>query len=114
MNSVDYNNFQLIKRDFRVLKKDLFGENNINDWDKIIIIYTISIFLNNLYILYNLIDIISKDNNNNFYNQFKNIYFLFFIICSIKSSYGYFINNVIKINKNLGYSIFNNTHKYFI
>ena len=114
MNLVDYNNFQLIKRDLRELRKNLFEEDKINEWDKIIIIYIISIFFNNLHILYNLIDIVSKDNNNNFQNQFKNIYILFIIILNIRSSYGYFINNIMKINPKLGMSIFNNTHKYFV
>jgi hypothetical protein len=114
MNSLDSNNFQLIKRDFRELRENLFGENKINDWDKIVIIYIMSIFFNNLYVLYNLIDIVSKDNNSSFQNQFKNIYILFFITCSVRSSYGYFLNNVMKINPKLGHSIFNNTHKYFV
>ena len=39
MNSIETNNYQLIRRDFRHLKSYLFKENNINDWDKIIIIY---------------------------------------------------------------------------
>jgi hypothetical protein len=114
MNLVDNNHFQLIKRDFRDLRENLFGENNINDWDKIIIIYNMYLFFNNVYILYHLIDILSKDNNNNFIHQFKNIYIFFFIICSVKNSYAYLIHNVSKINPSLAYRFYKNTHQYFI
>jgi hypothetical protein len=114
MNIVTNSNFQLIRTDFRVLKKDLFTENNINDWDKIIIIYNLYLFFNNLFILYSLINIISNDKSTKFVDQFKNIYLLFFIMCSIKNSYGYFILNVSKINPDLAYSFFKNSHKYFI
>lgn len=114
MNIVTNSNFQLIRADFRLLKKDLFTENSINDWDKIIIIYNLYLFFNNLFLLYNLITIISNDKSTNFVDQFKNVYLLFFVMCSIKSSYAYFILNVSKINPNLAYSFLKNSHKYFI
>lgn len=107
-------NFQLVRKDFRELKVHLFTENNINDWNKIIIIYNLYIFFNHLYILYNLIDIISKDNNTDFVHQFKNIYIFFFILCNVKNSYLYFILNTAKIDKKLANSFYKNTHQYFI
>lgn len=114
MNSVENNNLQLIRNDFKALKIHLFKENKINDWDKIIIIYNLIIFFNNLYICYRLIDKITNDNSKNFKDQFLNIYILFFIICSIKSSYGYFLYNVSKVDPDLALSFFKNSHQYFI
>ena len=90
--------FVLIKRDFRDLKVHLFSNNNINDWNKILIIYNLYLFFNHLYISYNLINIISNDKNTEFIHQFKNIYIFFFILCNLKNSYGYFILNVHKID----------------
>ena len=39
MELLNIKEFQLIKKDLSVLRQDLFEENGINDWDKIIIIY---------------------------------------------------------------------------
>jgi hypothetical protein len=114
MNLVVNKDFQLIKKDVKELKKYLFTENNINDWDKIIIIYNIYLFFSQLYILYTLIDIISKDNNDQFINQFKNIYIFFYILCCVKNLYATFIYNIAKIDLSLAQSFLKNTHKYFI
>jgi len=114
MNIVKNSNFRLIRADFKVLKGDLFDDNSINEWNKIIIVYNLYLFFNNLFILYSLINIISNDKSTKFEDQFKNVYLLFFIMCSIKNSYAYFILNVSKINPDLAYSFFKNSHKYFI
>lgn len=114
MNLILSPEFQIIKRDFKSLKKHLFNENEINDWNKIIIIYNLYLFFNHLYILYTLMDIISKDTNTDFLNQFRNIYIFFFILCNIKNSYMYFIINTSKIDKELAENFYKNTHKYFI
>ena len=48
-------NTELIKRDIRALRNTLFGENDINDWSKIIILYNIFLMYNfaqlNFYIM---------------------------------------------------------------
>jgi len=115
MDIISNNKFQLIRSDVKSLKIHLFGDNNINDWNKIIIIYNLYLFFNNLYISYLLIDYISKDNSNsNLSKDFKNIYVFFFILCSLKSSYLYLIYNTSKIDPNLANSLYNNTKEYFI
>jgi hypothetical protein len=103
----------LIRNDFRELRSYLFNENNIHDWDKIIIIYNLYLFFNHLYILYILLDYLNKDNQS-FIEQFKHIYLFFFVLCNLKSSYLYFILNVSKIDKQLGTNFYNNTKNYFI
>lgn len=103
----------LIKQDFRELRGHLFTENNINDWDKIIILYNFYLFFNHLYILYILLDYIQHQNTS-FIQQFKTIYLFFFILCNLRNSYLYFICNVSKINKELGNSMYNNTKQYFM
>lgn len=108
--------FQLIKQDIKIIKKDIFEENNINDWDKLLIVYNFCLFLNHLYLSYILIDELANDksnNNSSFVIQFKNIYILFFILCNLKNSYGYLIYNISKINAKVAYSLFNNTKEYF-
>jgi hypothetical protein len=114
MDTFNYNNFQLIKRDIRTLKHYIIKDNDINDWNKIIIIYNFYLIFNHLYIAYYLIDHISKDNNNNFVVQFGNIYVFFFILCNLRNSYLYCILNISKIDKNLANSLYGNTKEYFV
>ena len=45
MELLNIQEFQLIKKDFSELRQDLFEENGINDWDKIIIIYIMPAYL---------------------------------------------------------------------
>lgn len=103
----------LVKKDFKELKTYIFSENDINDWDKIIIIYNFYLFFSHLYIAYVLMDIISHDNSS-FKSQFINVYIFFFTLCNLKNSYAYFILNVSKINYNLANNLYKNTHEYFI
>jgi hypothetical protein len=103
----------LVKKDFRELRTYIFNENDINNWDKIIILYNFYLFFNHLYILYILFDYISHSKES-FTNDFKSIYLFFFILCNLKNSYLYFILNVSKMDVNLGNSIYNNTKEYFI
>lgn len=116
METLNVNNFQLIRKDFKDLKIILFSENNVNDWDKIIIIYNLYLFFNHLYITYLLMDYISKDKtpSTNYIHQFKNIYIFFFILCNLKNAYAYFIYNVSKIDPKLSLNILNHTKEYFI
>ena len=69
MDTVDYNNLKLIKRDIRTLKEYIIKDDNIHDWDKIIIVYNFYLIFVNLYYSFNLIDYLSK-NNDNFILQF--------------------------------------------
>ena len=118
MNNTDYNaknNFQLIRQDFKELRIILFTENNVNDWNKIIIIYNLYLFFNHLYITYLLMEYISKDKTpKNFRNDFKDIYVFFFILCNLKNAYAYFIYNVSKVDPKLSLNILNHTKEYFI
>ena len=103
---------ELIKKDFNELKIYLVSDNDINNWDKIIVIYTLYLFFNHLYILYVLMDIIKNDNRD-FALQFKNVYIFFFILCGLRTSYLYSIKNISRINSDLSCSLFKNTKKYF-
>ena len=103
----------LIRNDFRELRSYIFNENDINNWDKIIILYNFYLFFNHVYILYILLDQIQKSKKS-FIEQFNSIYLFFFILCNLRNSYLYFIYNVSKINKNLGDSMYHNTKEYFM
>jgi hypothetical protein len=113
MDNFNYNNFQLIKRDIRELKQYIFKDNDINDWDKIIILYNFYLIFNHLYITYYLIEYISK-NNYSFIIEFRNIYIFFYVLCNLRNSYLYFILNISKIDKNLANSLYGNTKEYFV
>jgi hypothetical protein len=105
--------FRLIKKDFSNLRKDLFEENNINDWDKLIIIYNFYLLLNYVYFTYDLLNIVNKDNAD-FRTQFLSLYLFFYCFTSMQSCYLYFIKNVCKINYKLGLEIHQNLKDFFI
>ena len=112
MDILNNHNFQLIKRDLRDLRSNLFGVNNINDWDKIIIIYNIFLIYNQMLITYTLLNALTN-NNATFSEQFRTIYLFFFILCSVKSSYLYFIYNVSKVDYELSMRMHSNFKNYF-
>ena len=103
----------LIQKDFKELKGYIVAENDVNNWDKIIILYNIYLFFNHIQMLYYLMDYIRKDNLN-FVEQFKTIYLFFFLLCNLRNSYLYFILNVSKIDKQLGNRFYENTKMYFM
>lgn len=103
----------VIKNDFRELRRFLFEPNEINDWDKIIVLYNIYLFFNHVYMLYYLLDTLMKDNSS-FTQQFKTIYLFFFLLCNLKNSYLYFILNVNRIDTKLADNLYNNTKQYFL
>lgn len=103
----------LIKKDFKELKGLIFNVNDINDWNKIIVLYNFYLFFNHLYILYCLLDFLNNDKGS-FSQQFKTIYLFFFILCNLQNSYLYFILNVNKIDNNLANSLYKNTKDYFM
>lgn len=104
--------FQLIKRDLRQLKSYIFSENEINNWNKIIILYNFFLFYQHLYYIYYLLDRITNENYN-ITNDFKNIFIFFFILCNLKNSYLYLILNISKIDKKLAEEIYKNSKEYF-
>jgi hypothetical protein len=104
---------EVIQKDFRELKGFIVADNDVNNWDKIIVLYNIYLFFNHLQMLYYLMDYIRKDNLS-FVEQFKTIYLFFFLLCNLRNSYLYFILNVTKIDKKLGSSFYENTKMYFM
>ena len=114
MNILLDENFKIIKRDTRELKKYIVYNNTINDWDKIIIIYNIYLIISNVLLGFYLISYTSNVSSTSFVNDFKNIYLLFFILCSIKSSYSYAIYNISKVDMKLALSFHQNLSKYFV
>jgi hypothetical protein len=101
------NEFQLIKRDIRAVKQYIL-QDDINNWKKILIVYTFYLFFNHLSILYQLTCHYNSSCN------IRYIYLYFFILCNIRNSYLYFIHYVSKIDLLLAESLFENTKKYFI
>jgi len=100
-------NFQIIRTDIKKVKKYILN-NDINEYLKLNILYSICIFINNLYLLYYISNYISKDNSD-FITQIRNIYLFFFIICSLRSSYLYILYNISKIDKDLSNNLYKNT-----
>lgn len=112
MEFLNSNEFQLIKRDTRELQKILFTENDVNDWAKIIILYNIYLVYNQIMLAYSLFDILINDKSS-FEKQFTKIYAFFFLLCSIKTSYLYFIYNLSKTDYDLSMKMHNNLKNFF-
>jgi len=110
---MDFEKLHLIKRDARVLKAYLFNENDINDWTKLIVIYNIYLFMLHYFIIYMFVDYFQYSQNN-FNDDYRKTFIMFFVICNLQNTYKYFILNVSKIDYNLGNSIYKNTNEYFI
>jgi hypothetical protein len=110
---MDFEKFQLIKRDCRELRSLLFGYNIINDWQKLIVIYNIYLFISHIYVLYMFTDYFGHSTNS-FEDDFKKIFITFFVICNLQNTYRYFILNIAKLNYRLAKSMYNNTNEYFI
>ncbi len=104
---------QLIKKDISDIKVHVFGDNNINDWYKLIVVYNFYLFYSHMYILYQ-IAIYMNNSTNSFATDFKKIYMFFFILCNLRSSYLYFIINVAKMDYPLSMRFYNNTKEYFV
>ncbi len=113
MELLNIKEFQLIKKDFSVLRQDLFEENGINDWDKLIIIYNFCMLINYVYYTYSLLGVLYKDNSH-FREQFLNVYLFFYCITSLNDCYLYFIKNVYRINPKLALQMHENLKEYFL
>jgi hypothetical protein len=112
MEFLNSDQFQLIKRDTRELQKILFTENDINDWAKIIILYNMYLVYNQIILAYSLFDFLINDKSS-FEKQFTKIYAFFFLLCSIKTSYLYFIYNLSKTDYDLSMKMHNNLKNFF-
>jgi hypothetical protein len=110
---MDFEKLYLIKRDARVLKEYLFNENDINNWMKLIVIYNIYLFMVHYFIIYMFVDYFQYSQNN-FNDDYRKTFIMFFVLCNLQNTYKYFILNVSKIDYNLGYSFYKNTNEYFI
>jgi hypothetical protein len=113
MDVLTINKLQLIKKDITILKKHLFTDNDINDWNKLIIIYNFYLILAHIYIMYN-IAIYMVDSTASFSQDFMKTYLFFFIMCNLQNSYRYFILNISKIDYTLANNLYSNTKEYFI
>jgi hypothetical protein len=113
MNIENIRKYQLIKKDIGELKSYLFTDNDINDWNKLIVIYNFYLFFSHLYVLYVITDVLSKSQKS-FNSEYKQIFLMFFVLCNLQNTYRYFIMNVSKINYNLANNLYSNTKEYFI
>lgn len=102
------NEFQLIKRDVRALKKHILSDENEDKWRKAIILFNFYLFFYHLYILYEL-TVQFKESSN-----FGYIYMYFFVLCNTRNLYLHMILNISKLDKPLAESMFQNTKQYFV
>ncbi len=114
MEILDSSEFQLITKDFNDLRHDICAVNEISDWDKLIIVYNFYMLMNYVYYTYSLLDILNKDSNKHFQQQFMHLYLFFYCFSSMKDCYLYFIRNVCRINFKLGIQMHLNMKQYFM
>lgn len=105
-NVICSNEFQLIKRDIRALKKSIIS-NDENNWRKAIIIFNFYLFFYHLYVLYELTSQFNKTSNIGY------IYVYFYVLCNTRNLYLYLILNISKLDEPLGESMYKNTKEYF-
>ena len=112
-NLEDYKKLLLIKRDARELRSIIFGENDKNDWTKLIILYTMFLLYQHLYLVYHYMNIIAKSGPNNFRKDFINIFMFFYFITNLKGAYQGMIYSVAKVDYKLAHSMHGNMKEYF-
>jgi hypothetical protein len=112
MNPENENKLKLIKQNVKDLQNYIFNDNDVNNWRKVIIIYNIYLLYNYMQINYHLINVLSNSNNS-FKNEFKTLFFFFYFLCSLKTSYSYFILNTSKIDYDLAMKFHSNLKEYF-
>ena len=115
MDSVnELQKYILIKRDVRELRKIIFGnDEQIHDWDRILIVYSIFLMYQHVFLLYNVMTKINKHNDFNFQRDYVNLYIFVFFLCNLRTSYLYMIKSVFKVDKPLAGSLHSNMGEYF-
>ena len=114
MNNIeDYQKLILVKKDAKALRTIIFGENDKNDWDKLIIIYTMFLMYQHLFLVYQYMNIVSKSGPYEFKKDFINLYMFFFFICSLRGVYGSMIYSIGKVDCKLANSMHGNMGEYF-
>jgi len=117
MDTIGVNELQkylLIKRDVRDLRKIIFGnDEHIHDWDRILIIYTIFLMYQHVFLLYNVMSRIVQHDDFNFKRDFKNLYMFCFFIINLRTAYLYMIKSVVKVDKNLAGRLHTTMGEYF-
>ena len=113
MDQYDIQKFMLIKQDASDLRQLMLGENDINEWNKLLIFYTIYLIYQHVFASYSMMQSVLKHDDFNFSRDFRSIYLFFFFICNLKVSYIYMIKTVFKVDKRLALSHHSNLGEYF-
>jgi len=113
MDQNDFQKFMLIKQDVSDLRQIILGENNINEWNKLLIFYTIYLMYQHVFASYTMMQSVLKYDDFNFSRDFRNLYLFFFFICNLKTSYAYMIKTIFKVDKRLALSLHSNMGEYF-
>ena len=115
MDSVnELQKYILIKRDVRELRKIIFGnDEHIHDWDRILIVYSIFLMYQHVFLLYNIMQKINQHKDFNFTRDYMSLYIFVFFLCNLRTSYLYMIKSVYSIDKKLAGSLHSNMGEYF-
>ena len=104
----------LIKRDVRDLRQIIFGQDeHIHDWDRILIVYSLFLMYQHVFLIYDVMKKINQHSDFNFQRDYKNLYIFVFFLCNLRTSYLYMIKSVIKVDKPLAGSLHANMGEYF-
>ena len=105
--------YMLIKRDTRELRQILFGENDIHGWDKLLILYSIILMYQHVYLLHKTMMKVTKHEDFNFNRDFKDLFMFVFFMCNLRTSYLYLIKTTLKVDKKLATNLHSNMGEYF-
>lgn len=113
MDQFDIQKYVLIKRDVSDLRLLILGNNNVHDWDKVLILYTIFLMYQHVFATYTMMNKVMKNDDFNFRRDFKSLYMLFFFICNLRVAYLYMIKSVLKVDKGLAGRLHSTMGEYF-
>jgi hypothetical protein len=103
----------LIKRDTRELRQILFGDNDIHGWDKILILYSIILMYQHVYLIHKTMIKVTEHNDFNYNRDFKDLFMFVFFLCNLRTSYLYLIKTTFKVDKKLATNLHSNMGEYF-
>ena len=104
----------LIKRDVRDLRQIIFGDDDhIHDWDRVLIVYSIFLMYQHVFLLYDIMKKINLHDDFNFTRDYMNLYIFVFFMCNLRTSYLYMIKSVFSVDKKLASSLHTNMGEYF-
>lgn len=113
MNPADVQKYILIKKDVNELRQLILGNNNIHEWNKIVILYTIFLVYQHVFAAHTKMKEVLRYQEFDFKRDFKDVYMFFFFICNLRVAYLYMIKSILRVDRKLAGSLHSYMGEYF-